>query len=546
MRQLQLAFAAILGGAALLAQAAAPAGADPAYYYPPKFHQQVKPIYPDSARAARETGEVKVKVLVGANGVPKSFTIFKSSGHKDLDDAVLAACKASTYSPATRGNSPVTAFYDVSYKFDLTGVEENVGSTSDLEAAVAAHPTDSEARLQLASLFLNESDYAHAESTLVAGTQATPSNAKIWSRLGLAYFNDGVAAKPADVSKLKLAADAYDKALAIDPNTDRSLAAQAYFRYAFELQNVQNSSAAQPYALKASQLDSKQFVYRMLLGETEISQNQVKQGLDDFMIAKSGDDGKQPTVSARLLAEIGNAELTLGQETAGLESINQAEAMAPHSPFAYQALQSYYMSKNNYTAALVPLKQLIQIQPTEPAWQVDLGDVYLNMKDWADANKAYETAAAMPASASSGDAKLGLAKLAAAQGQTTQIDAGLNDAIKASPSNASVYNTIVANILLNASSGKNDYSPDAMKYAKAGTDADPNNGNAWVSYGIALADQHKKDEASDALRKAYTIFKAKNDTADMTVVMNYYKQITGTDLPGADHNGSSNQAGGPG
>ncbi len=543
MRQLQLAFAAILG-AALFVQAAAPAGADPEYYYPPKFHAQVKPIYPDSARAARETGEVKVKVLVGANGVPKSFTIFKSSGHKDLDDAVLAACKASTYSPATRGNTPVTAFYDVSYKFDLTGVEQNVGTTSDLEATVAAHPTNTTARLQLASLYLSQSDYAHAENTLTVGTQATPSSAKIWSRLGLAYFNDAVSTKTADVSKLKLSAQAYDKALSLDPNTDKALAAQAYFRYAFELQNVQNAAAAQPYAIKAAQLDSKQFVYRMLLGETEVTLGQTKQALDDLMIAKAGDDAKQPVVTARLLAEIGNAQLTLGQETAGLASINQAEAIAPHSPFAYQALQSYYMLKNNYTAALAPLKQLIQIQPAEPMWQVDLGDVYLNMKDWADAQKAYNTAVAMPGA--SGDAKLGLAKLAAAQGQVAQIDAGLNDAIKATPANASYYNTVIANILLNASSGKVDYSTDALKYAKAGTDADPNNGNAWVSYAIALADQHKKDLANDAFRKAYSIFKAKNDTAGVTVVLNYYKQINGTDLPGADHTDSSNRAGGPG
>jgi TonB family protein len=544
MRQLQLAFAAILGGAALFAQAAAPAGADPSYYYPPKFHNQVKPVYPDSARAARETGEVKVKVLVGANGVPKSFTIFKSSGHKDLDDAVLAACKASTYTPATRGNTPVTAFYDVSYKFDLTGVEQNVGSTNDLEATVAAHPTDTAARLQLASLFLNQSDYAHAEATLTAGTQATPSNAKIWSRLGLAYFNDAVSTTKADVSKLKLSAQAYDKALSIDPNGDRALAAQAYFRYAFELENSGNSAGAQPYAQRAAQLDSKQFVYRMLLGETEIAQGQAKQGLDDFMAARSQDDGKQAAVSARLLAEIGNAQLTLGQETTGIASIMQAEALAPHSPFAYQALQSYYMSKNNFTAALTPLKQLIQIQPNEPMWQVDLGDVYLNTKDWADAKKAYDAAVAL--NPSSGDAKLGLAKLAAAQGEVAQIDAGLNDAIKATPSNSSLYNTIVANILLNASSGSKDYSTDAMKYAKAATDADPNNGNAWISYGISLADQHKKDLANDALRKAYAIFKSKNDSANVTIVLNYYKQINGTDLPGADHTDSSNRAGGPG
>jgi TonB family protein len=542
MRQVQLALAAILGGAALLAQAAAPASADLAYYYPPKFHQQVKPVYPDSARAARETGEVKVKVLVGANGVPKSFTIFQSSGHKDLDNAVVAACKASTYTPATRGNAPVTAFYDVSYKFDLTGVEENVGGTSDLEAKVAAHPTDTDSRLQLANLFLNQSDYAHAEATLVSGTQATPSSAKIWSRLGLAYFNDGVNNK--DEAKLKLAAQAYDKALALDPKIENSLAAAAYFRYAFDLQGSQNSAAAQPYAMKAAQLDSKQFIYRMLTGETEISLNQVKQGLDDFMIAKKGDDGKQPAVSARLLAEIGNAQLTIGDETDGMASIMQAEAIAPHSPFAYQALSSYYMSKNNFTAAMSPLKQLTQIQPNEPMWQVNLGDVYLNTKDWADAKAAYD--AAVRLNPSSGDAKLGLAKLAAAQGQSNQIDAGLNDAIQAAPANASYYNTVIANILLNASSGKYDYSADAMKYAKAATVADPNNGNAWESYGIALADQHQKDQANEALRKAYAVFKAKNDTANVTLVLNYYKQINGTDLPGADHTDASNRASGPG
>jgi TonB family protein len=542
MRQIQLALAAILGCASLLAQAAAPASADPAYYYPPKFHQQVKPIYPDTARAARETGEVKVKVLVGANGVPKTFTIFQSSGHKDLDDAVLAACKASTYTPATRGNSPVTAFYDVSYKFDLTGVEENVGSSSDLEAMVAAHPTDSSSRLQLANIFLNQNDYAHAESTLVDGTRVQASNAKIWSRLGLAYFNDGVNNK--DDSKLKLSADAYDKALALDPNTDKSLAAAAYFRYAFDLQTANNSAAAQPYAAKAADLDPKQFVYRMLTGETEMSLGQTKQALDDLMAARKGDDGKQAAVSARLLAEIGSAQLTLGDETTGLASINQAEALSPHSPFAYQALSNYYMRKNNFSAAMGPIKQLILIQPKEPSWQVNLGDIYLNTKDWADAKAAYNAAVAL--NPDGGDAKLGLAKLAAAQGQTAQIDAGLNDAIKAAPANASVYNTIIANILLNASSGKTDYSSDAMKYAQAGTVADPNNGNAWVSYGIALADQHKKDQASDALRKAYTLFKAKNDTANITIVLNYYKQINGTDLPGADHNDSTNRATGPG
>lgn len=544
MRQIQLAFAAILGVAALLAQATAAAGADPSYYYPPKFASghQVMPAYPDTARTARETGTVKIKVLVGANGIPKSFTIFQSSGHKDLDDAVLAACKASKYQPATRGNAPVTAFYDVSYKFDLTGVEQNIGGSSDLQATVAAHPTDTSSRLQLANIELNQGDYAHAEATLLAGTQVQPSNAKIWSRLGLAYYNDGVNNK--DDAKIKLAAQAYDKALSFDPKIDNALAATTYSRYAFNLQNAQNSAAAQPYALKAAQLDPKQMVYRMLTGETEVSLGQPKQALDDLMAAKKLDDGKRPDVTARLLSEIGNTQLTLGDETAGIASVMQGEAVAPHSPFPYQVLSSYYMIKNNFGAAMAPLKQLILIQPKEPIWQVNLGDVYLNTKDWADAKTAYNAAVAL--NPASGDAKLGLAKLAAAQGQTAQIDAGLNDAIKAAPANASYFNTVIANILLNASTGKTDYSSDAAKYAKAATDADANNGNAWVSYGIALADQHKKDEANNALHKAYALFKAKNDTANITIVLNYYKQINGADMPGADHTDASNRAGGPG
>jgi TonB family protein len=544
MRHIQLALAAIVGGAALLVQTAAPASADTPYYYAPKFapNHQVRPIYPDSAKAARETGVVKVKVLVGANGIAKSYTIFQSSGHKDLDDAVLVACRASKYSPATRGNAPVTAFYDVSYKFDLTGVEENEGSIGDLQAKIASNPKDSASRLTLADLELTQNDFAHAESTLSAGTNVDPSNAKLWQRLGLAYYNDGVANK--NSSKFQASAQAYDKALGIDSRGDATNAAAAYFRYAFDLQGKGQSAAAQPYAQKAAQLDSKQFVYRMLLAETEVSQGNNKAALADFQAAKASDNGKQTLVSARLLAEIGNTQLSLGDETSGLASINQAEAIAPHSPFPYQVLSSYYMGKQNFSAAINPLKQLVIAQPTEPQWQVNLGDAYLNMSNWTEAKVAYDRAVAI--NPNSGDAKLGLAKLAAAQGQTAQIDAGLNAAIAASPTNASYYNTQIANILLNASAGKTDYSADAVKYGKAATTADPNNANAWVSYGIALADQHQKDDANSALHKAYVLFKAANNASGITTVVNYYKTINGTDMPGVDHTDATNRAPGPG
>ncbi len=548
MRQIHRALVAALGGIAMIVGLHVPASADtPQYYYPPKFasNGQVKPDYPDSARAARETGVVKIKVLVASNGSAKSFTIFQSSGHKDLDDAVLAACKASKYTPAMRGTTPITAFYDVSYKFDLQGVEENEGSVGDLESKVDANPHDSSARVQLAEMFMNQQDYVHAESTLRAGTSVDPSNALIWSRLGLAYYNDGVATKPEDPTKFKSSADAFDKALALNSSSDvATTAAAAYFRYAFDQQSAGQAATALPYAQKAARLDPKTALYRMQVGEDEISLGQNQAALTDFTAASQLDDHKSTIISSRLLAELGNAQLLTGDKSDGMASIEKAMTVAPNSPFAYQAKYSYYVSQNDNTDALGPLQQLITIQPTEPQWENSLGDVYLNMQNWQAAQAAYGKALAL--SPQSGDAQVGMAKVAAAQGKTDQIAAPLAAAIAASPSNASFYNTVIANILLNASKDKNDYSADALKYAKAGTDADPNNANAWESYAIACADQHQKDNANDALHKAYVIFKAQNNTTGITQVVNYYKSINGTDMPGVDHTDASNRASGPG
>ena len=41
------------------------------------INHKVLPAYPDSARAAHETGTVVLKVLVAANGTPKQFILFK-------------------------------------------------------------------------------------------------------------------------------------------------------------------------------------------------------------------------------------------------------------------------------------------------------------------------------------------------------------------------------------------------------------------------------------------------------------------------------------
>ena len=191
MAQLHRSIAAAAFAAAAILSAVA-AHADAAGYAPPTFSNQVKPVYPDSARAAGETGTVLVKVLVQANGKATSFTVFKSSGHKDLDDAVLAAVKASTYNPAMSQGKPTLAYLDVTYRFTLQGLAEEEGNTSGFEAKLAANPNDAAARKSLAITLINKHDYEKAEDVLVKGTQLDPKNQSFWSLLGFAYYSDGV------------------------------------------------------------------------------------------------------------------------------------------------------------------------------------------------------------------------------------------------------------------------------------------------------------------------------------------------------------------
>ena len=541
MRKLLCGLVATLSGIAALGVLASAAWADegPIYYYPPKFKHRVDPVYTEAARAARETGVVKLKVLIDSSGKAKSFTIFQSSGHKDLDQAVLVAAKASTYQPATKGGKPVTAFYDVSFQFTLRGVEQNEGSEADLAAKLAVNPGDVSTRLTLATIQINKQQYGQAENTLLDGTSRSPNNAKLWARLGVAYFDD---------AKYKPASDAFDKALALDPRVETAgVAAAAYGRVAFDYESQQQYASAIPYAQKAAQFAPNRIEYKLLLGEAQEGSGDHQAALAQFKTAQSIDDKKSASITARVLADIGGVQLAMGAEAEGNAAIAQAERTDAHNPLPYQTLASYYIKKQNFNAALAPLQQLAAIRPDDVTVQVNIGDIYIRQKNYAAAKVAYDKAVGLdPKNA---DAQLGLAQLAAADGDVAGADALLQKAIAASPKNAAVYDYLLSNIYLEPpAKGKADHLADAVKYAQAATTADPNYANGWYSLGIAYADQHKKDQANTALRKAYDLFKAQNNADGMKAVNSAYKSINGSDLAGyssdfGKHEGA-NRAGG--
>jgi len=521
--------AAAAGACALCALTLLPASAQ--YYSPPKFKHQVLPAYSDTARAGHETGQVFVKVLVMGNGtVPKNgITLFKGSGHRDLDAATMAAVKASTFSPGTRDGKPVVAFMDVIYKFTLQGVLEAGGNTSDLARKLGSNPHDTATRLALATGYLNKQQYSQAESILKEGVGLDPNNAKMWARLGIAYYGDGVQSK--DESKYKEAADAFDKALSLDPHVDTAgVAGIAYNRYAFGLLQNQQYAAALPYAQKAAQLDPKRSDNQLLIGDANTGIGNYQTALAAYKNAQSLDDHKNATITSNILARVGNAELALGDETAGIAAITQAEQASARNPAPYQALASYYIKKGNFNAALSPLKQLLALNPNDPHVLTNISAIEIQQKNYtqakADAQKA------LSIDPNNGDALFGMAQLSASQGDTGTADSYLQKAIAANKSAAADYNDAIAKIYLQETTDKQNHAPDAERYANAATQANPNDADAWYSLGIAYADEGKQSLASDALKKAYTIFKASGNADGASAAAKYYKQVTGTDISG--------------
>jgi TonB family protein len=537
--------AALSGALAIAISSGLAARADaPSYYNPPAFKVQIKPNYPESAKAKHETGTVFVKVLVGVDGKPKQISIARSSGHKDLDDEVLRVAKLSTYAPATRDGKPTEAFYDFSYQFTLSGLAQGTAAEGSLAKQLQSDPHNVVARLSLIDSALSTNDYAKAESTADAGVQLMPSDPRLWAKRGQAYYADGAANK--EIAKLKTAVDSYDQAEKLKNGVvAASVVSAAYADYAFNLMTAQRFSDCLPYAQKAASLSPTAMQYRMLKGDCEAGLDpKSSDALADYQAAQKLDDHKDATITSRLYASIGNVLLNMGNTAAGLQAMNQAETTDPKAPFAYQYEAGYYINQGNLSAALSPLIQLAQVQPTNAQAQINIGDIYVREGNFTAAQAAYSKAQQIEPS--SGDAAFGLAEIPAAQGDVKNIDAPLQKAISLSPGSAAIYNSSIAQLLLKQTSDKTDHSADAVRYAQAATKADPTYGWGWYSLGIAYADQNKKDQANSALRQAFTLFKAKGDQNGMQQTDKQWTQLNGKDnslMSGQGVNEKTNQPG---
>src|ERR1700761_909472 len=79
-----------------------------------------KPDYPALSRRRGETGTAYVRFVVGLTGNLENIELKKSSGYDRLDDAALAAVRASACKPYLENGQPVRAAYSQPFDFNLT------------------------------------------------------------------------------------------------------------------------------------------------------------------------------------------------------------------------------------------------------------------------------------------------------------------------------------------------------------------------------------------------------------------------------------------
>ena len=88
-------------------------------FVPPTFLFRQEPAYPERARRAGAEGVVGVRIALASDGSVRQVELTQSSGSRLLDEAALAAARASTFTPASRNRAPVASEAEASYRFEL-------------------------------------------------------------------------------------------------------------------------------------------------------------------------------------------------------------------------------------------------------------------------------------------------------------------------------------------------------------------------------------------------------------------------------------------
>jgi len=305
---------------AAVAAFGAPASAQYANEYTPaKLTHQGKTSHPIVG-----TGTVVVQVQVNANGSSKAIRVIHSTNPGN-NAAAMDIANHSTYRPAHRGKTPVTAFYDFTLKFSGKSVVSNGTGTAN-------------GKIGSIDSLIRSGKYEQARSQAQAALASNPTDPVLNSQLGAAeYF----------LSNYPEAAAAFDKVPNV-PKEFAKVAAQSYSLAAGKLA-ASNPQQAVAYGKKATAMAPNGGSYYSL-GVAELNSGDAQSAVTDLKKSRDLAFADQKT-DAKTRVAIDSALLQAyskaGDSADAQTTADEIKKLDPNSDAAQIVMGNQYMTQGN-------------------------------------------------------------------------------------------------------------------------------------------------------------------------------------------------------
>ena len=274
-------------------------------------------------------GLVIVQVQVNADGSHKAIKVIKSTNSAD-NAAAMDIAQNSSYRPAHRGSTPVTAFYDFTLKFN----GKSVVSSEEGGGGGGGSPTNLSPAAQSVAALISAKNYSAAKSKAQSELLSSPNDDSLRQMLGIAAFDAG------DVTT---AAAAFDKVPTIGKQFQP--AASASFASAAVSLADSNPSQSLTYAQKAVALDPSTNS-RFALGTAQLANKQYSDAVTTLKAVRSSamnDPKISKAAKVNIDARLMSAYLATGDSQGAQTIAGEIKQLDPSSTLPGRVLGNTYL-----------------------------------------------------------------------------------------------------------------------------------------------------------------------------------------------------------
>ncbi len=341
---------ACAAAATIAAAFAVPASAQYANeYVPPKLTHRGS-----TSKGIAGTGTVIVQVQVNPDGSHHALRVIKSTNSGD-NAAALEIAQSSSYRPAHRGKTPISAFYDFTLKFSGKAVaaDQSAGSSP------AAGQVDR---------MIRAGNYAGAKAKAESELASNGDDPILNSELGAAnYF---LADYPA-------AAQAFSKVGSV-PHEFAQVAANSYVQAAQKLANTDPAQSL-AYAQKAVALSPSSGGAYYALGAAQLATGNAAGAVTNLKKARDmvyADPKSDVKSRVNVDSELFSAYTKAGDAAQAQTTMNEIKRLDPNNPAVGTIMANTYLQQGqaaekatppNYSAAISAFEQAARTGNTQAA-----------------------------------------------------------------------------------------------------------------------------------------------------------------------------------